>query len=627
MSNAPPPADIDLPRAADLPAWMQALRDRYLHTQTTQFVVHGNVDDAIWCAGRRWSITDFFDAFFAPSRKLVVHYDPGQGIRFPNEDHAVRAAKALCARGFIAEAEIAPRGFDKMPPRLIAEKLAAQIGRERDPQVALEVLEELLLAPGVPTAIIIHYAELIAPDGSPASLGFEERTAAARLHRWSTSDAMAGGDNLVVMLTAALPDLARRITRNPRVGSIQVPLPSAVERARFLAHLQPGIDPDRGEQLTRITAGLQLRQIHDIVAAHDASARDAQPDLGPSASSNDPRSVFAARPAATSLPLEAIWRRKKQVLEQECHGLIEVIEPDHGFDAVGGMGPIKSALSRVSAHVKAGRFSQVPMGILFVGPMGTGKTFVAEAFAAESGLSAVKLKNFRDKWVGSTEANLEKVLSVIEGLGDILVMIDEGDRSLGGQGEGDGGVDSRVMARLKEFMSDTSHRGRIIFVMMTNRPDKLDIDMKRPGRFDLKIPFFCPQNATERMAMVRAVLRRNRIAADLPDEALLPVLEPLEGYAAADLEALALMAYDDWQGEVLPEGVTERPEVLTAAYVAQAAHDFMPTRETAMIRYMELLAVQEASNRRLLPAQFADIEVSEVNLLLAEARAALPARA
>ena len=48
------------------------------------------------------------------------------------------------------------------------------------------------------------------------------------------------------------------------------------------------------------------------------------------------------------------------------------------------------------------------------------------------------------------------------------------------------------MARLKEFMSDEGHRGRIVFMVLTNRPDRLDADLKRPGRLDLKIPMFYP---------------------------------------------------------------------------------------------------------------------------------------
>ena len=143
------------------------------------------------------------------------------------------------------------------------------------------------------------------------------------------------------------------------------------------------------------------------------------------------------------------------------------------------------------------------MGMLFVGPMGTGKTYIAEAFAGESGLTCIKLKNFREKWVGSTESNFEKILQVVKGLGNVLFIIDEADRSLS-SGGGDGGVDSRVIAKLKEFMSDTTHRGRIVVVMMTNRPDKIDIDLKRPGRLDNKIPFFLPEDENVCLAILKA---------------------------------------------------------------------------------------------------------------------------
>ena len=58
------------------------------------------------------------------------------------------------------------------------------------------------------------------------------------------------------------------------------------------------------------------------------------------------------------------------------------------------MDPSRGSQS-VAEHVRSGRRKQVPMGIMFVGPMGTGKSFFAEAFARESGLSTIKLKNFR----------------------------------------------------------------------------------------------------------------------------------------------------------------------------------------------------------------------------------------
>ncbi|MCB9534985.1 MAG: ATP-binding protein [Myxococcales bacterium] len=606
----------DLPRAPDLPGWMARLRDRYLQTDTGQFVLHGNVHDQVLCARRVWSMPAFLDAFFAPSEKLVVHYDPSRGIWFADDAQWAIAADVLVSEGFVSEAQIAPRGMDKTPAASRAANLRILLRKERDPEVALELIEVLLERPGRPTAAIIHYADLIAPAGAIQSLNFGDRTAAARLHRWSLSEDIVRGDNVVLLLATTLADLSSRVTRNPRVGALKVPLPGDLDRARFLAHLQPGLGPERGELLTRETAGLQLRQIQDIVA----------PKLPPPPTTAEIEARAEARDVfegPAPLPIEQIAERKKEILEQECAGLVELIKPDHDFSHVGGMEPIKVALQRIADHVKAGRKAQVPMGVLLVGPMGTGKSFLAEAFARESGLSALRLTNFRDRWVGSTEANLEKVLTVIEGLGNILVMIDEGDRSIGGAGDSDGGVSSRVIARLKEFMSDPTHRGRIIFMMMTNRPDKLDTDMKRPGRFDMKIPFFSPQNAEERGAIVRAVLRRHRLEADLPDEALVPILKDLEGYAAADLEALVLMANDDLKSGLLPEGVDEPPPVITAPYLAQAAHDFLPTREVEMIDYMELLAVHEASNRRLLPPRFRNIEVDDLNARLRLARAAL----
>jgi transitional endoplasmic reticulum ATPase len=188
--------------------------------------------------------------------------------------------------------------------------------------------------------------------------------------------------------------------------------------------------------------------------------------------------------------LALVRRRKRELIEKECAGLIEFIEP--GTDSrVGGNEGIKAELMEIARAIRSGDRARCPMGLLAVGPMGAGKTFVIKAFLKEAGLTGVALKNFRSKWVGSTEANLERVLGAVKAMGPIAVIIDEGDRSFGRQSEdSDGGTSSRIIARLKEFMSDTENRGQVLFILMTNRPDKLDADIKRPGRLDRKIPFF-----------------------------------------------------------------------------------------------------------------------------------------
>jgi SpoVK/Ycf46/Vps4 family AAA+-type ATPase len=281
------------------------------------------------------------------------------------------------------------------------------------------------------------------------------------------------------------------------------------------------------------------------------------------------------------------------------------------------MDRLKADLMKVATAIKKGHTHRVPMGIIFVGPMGTGKTFLAEAFAAESGLTCLKFKNFREKWVGSTEGNLEKILQVVDGLGYVLLIIDEADRSMGSASDGDGGTSSRVIARLKEFMSDTSHRGRVVILMMTNRPDKLDVDLKRPGRFDLKIPFFFPETADERARILEAVLRKTRTRT-APAMSVTAAAAATEGYSAAELEAVMLAAIaraaDADRSELHPEDLDG------------AVSDVIPSRDSRMLSFMEMLAVFESSSRRMLPDRFADLSTDAVQARLDQLRAALGAR-
>ena len=71
------------------------------------------------------------------------------------------------------------------------------------------------------------------------------------------------------------------------------------------------------------------------------------------------------------------------------------------------------------------------MGYLICGPVGTGKTYLAECFAGSVGIPCVKLRNFRSKYVGETEGNLEQILTVLRAMGPVVVVIDEADAALG----------------------------------------------------------------------------------------------------------------------------------------------------------------------------------------------------
>lgn len=563
-----------------LPPWAEELRQRYLAGEASLFLVHGNVRDLhAWDDGSgttRWlDVRGFLEAFFARTRDVTAYYNVSQGLQFTDRAHA-RSFRTIVDR------RRALRG----DPRLGELPVTATD--------AIPVIEDLITDPEHSSAVILDFFEMVAPNADVSFMVHEDKANLVSLRRWSTDPAFLATDNLVILIAEHLSDVSRRLLASPQLATIHVNFPDERERAAFvesqdLTDVQ--LEMSR-EQLAKITAGLSLIQIRGLLRS----------------------AALSGEPITFGL----VSRRKKKVIEQECHGLVEFVAPEHDFRHVGGMEGVKRDLLRVAQAVRGGHTNRVPMGMIFVGPMGTGKTFVAEAFAAECGLTCLKLKNFRDKWVGSTEANLEKVLELVEALGYVLLILDEADRGLS-TGEGsDGGVNSRVIARLKEFMSDTSHRGRVVILMMTNRPDKLDTDLKRPGRFDLKIPFFFPEEAEERRLILEALIRKNRLATSDGldfDEAV----EQTAGYSGAELEAVLLAAANIAAEDDSPE---IRQEDLD-----RAVNDVIPSRDTRMLEYMEMLAVFESSSRRMLPERYRELSTGEVQQRLDQLRAVLGRRA
>lgn len=597
-----------------LPAWAEQIRSTYLRGEASVFLLHGNVFDLILHQGELVPLTDFLSKVLLEKKKVIAHCNTSLGVRFKKKEATLKNLDELIVT--------------------------------KNPISMLSGLERLLRSQdGV--GLIIDYAEMLAPAGDKGFMGEEDRKAAVTLHRWSLDRQFENSDNVIILVTEQLSQLAGMLVSNPRIAAVEVPLPEEAERASIVRMLEADASAKEVELLASRSAGLKNIQIRGILAPGEDAEEDFEeryelirevlgdaPDAKArtkkltrmTSGMNREQIVSYLRSEGLSVDepesagryeevLSLLAQRKREILEKECFGLVEFVDPDHDFSAVGGLDEVKKELMQIAENIRLGHRKRVPMGLLFTGPMGTGKTFVAEAFAKSSGLTAIKLKNFRSKWVGATEGNLEKILGVVKAIGNVLVIIDEGDRSFGkgGGAEGDGGTSSRVIARLKEFMSDTTNRGRVLFVLMTNRPDKLDIDIKRAGRLDRKIPFFYGDEPEDVEPIISAQLRRHKISheIELPRDRT-EVSVPMVGYSNADIEAVILAA----NNEAEKAGEKLRPE-----HLAAALSDYLPSRDEKMLKYMELLAVFESSSRSLLPRRYADMDLDEMQDQLAEARA------
>jgi len=602
----------------NLPTWAEDLRKRYLRGESSMFILHGNVFDAILNDEKMLSLTEFLsNVLLKDSRENIIVYNLSSGASFPKK-----------AETFSNWQEIAV---------------------ETDKAKVLAMLERSIRLTDK-TALILEYSEAIAPAGETSFQTDADRASIVTLHRWSFLPEIERGDNIVILISENIAELAPKIVSNPKVAVIEIPMPDLQTRKQVVANTDSRLSEEDANRYAEVTAGLKAIQISSILlpppqAEEDLHDREAfiVTLLGNSSDAKERAHKLAVltsgmnrdeikklvAPDAKAIedksnPLDRakteadnlIARRKREIIERECLGLVEFVKPDYGFEVVGGMEEVKKDLLVITESIRKGNRSRVPMGILFTGPMGTGKTFVAEAFAKECGLTTIKLKNFRSKWVGATEGNLEKILSVIKAIGQVIVIIDEGDRAFGNtDGDGDGGTSSRVIARIKEFMSDTSNRGRILFLVMTNRPDKLDVDLKRAGRLDRKIPFLYSQTPEEVEPVAKALLRKNKIKTEVDLSDLRKEFSAkLVGYSNADVEAVILMANDDAARE------SGDNASVTKEHFLRAAADYFPSRDIELLEYMELLAVFESSSRRFLPKKYAGMTPEELDLRLRELR-------
>ena len=320
------------------------------------------------------------------------------------------------------------------------------------------------------------------------------------------------------------------------------------------------------------------------------------------------------RSAATEsdgLTLDKIRQKKKELIEAELAGLVEFVQPRYGLDSVGGMAKAKEYLTSIAKTIREGITEEAPMGILISGPVGTGKTFLAECFAHDCGLNVVAFKNFRERWVGSSEANLEKILSLLQTLAPIVVLVDEADATLGSRDSGgDSGVDARVFSKLAAAMGDTRNRGRILWILMTSRPDLLPIDLKRQGRAEEHISLFYPDTEEDRLAIIEAMLRKNKIAHEVTDwSAITKNKLTLSG---ADIESMLIrarrVARTAGRKAVAPEDVE------------QVANEFSPARDEMAVEYQMLVAAREATSRDMVPEQYRHITPIELSRRIEELR-------
>ena len=305
-----------------------------------------------------------------------------------------------------------------------------------------------------------------------------------------------------------------------------------------------------------------------------------------------------------ALTFKSLTHRKKELIEAESGGLLEFIQSRFDLSMVAGHEQAKKKLKDAAAAIRAGKTDVLPMGYVICGPVGTGKTFLTTCFAGEVGIPAVSLKNFRSMWQGVTEGNLERVLNLLKAMSPIAVIVDEADAQLGDRStSGDSGVNNRVFAQIAQFMGNTEFRGKVIWFLLTCRPDLLPVDLKRQGRAEEHIALFYPDTDEERLAMLRAMQKKTGTQIQ-STEAEKFFLESCSTLSGADIEAVLIRAR--------MKSALENDAAVDVEDLKSALQDFIPPSYPTEIELQNLAAVLECTSRSLLPRKYRDLDRGEI---------------
>lgn len=194
------------------------------------------------------------------------------------------------------------------------------------------------------------------------------------------------------------------------------------------------------------------------------------------------------------------------------NGFLDYMPTKAGFDSIGGMEELKKwALQRRIGFEEAARAANLPYprGCLLTGFAGCGKTAAAQAMASAFEFPLFSLnpgKLFGSK-VGESEANVRELIRLMEGLGRVVILIDEMEKSFNESavsGAGDSGTSSRVFGNLLTWLSLKTTPTFLIGTV--NDIDKLPAALKRKGRFD-EIWFVDLPTPAERLQIFNVLLK------------------------------------------------------------------------------------------------------------------------
>jgi hypothetical protein len=502
--------DTEFPR----PSFINAVGHSYNRRGKRVILLTGNVLDQFWSPRLR-SFTPLEQVLYQELRDkfLVLRVDAASGISFYDTADEQELLKVCQLAEHIAskgqklgdvEAQMAQTQHQPLPMLILLRGMSNAVTR-------LWAGDKSRFRP---LGLIMQFAGSLFPDGDFDRLSELDRQRLVTFLNWINDPFFSKNGNVILLVSDTKSEINRRVLALPVTEHVEIPLPSATERAHFVTQYGGVCTPSDAalqfelsrEAFVEDTAGLKLTSLEDLL---ETSRRTGEP-----------------------VRRKNVLEEVNLILEAELGDVVKVNIPGHSpKDIIGS--EATTAILR-SIFQRCDNSETAVSAVLVSGPNGGGKTFQMEAFASESGRIVIELTGLRGMWYGQTDKLFERLRWHIATYGKVLILVDEAHTAFGSVHQSDTHeTERRLAGNVIKMMGDPRFRGKVLWALMTSRPDELDPDVK--SRAPLQIPIFDPEGEA-RQRFIQELFQRRGIA--LSPEELQHVFRQTAHYSARDFDNL-----------------------------------------------------------------------------------------
>ena len=423
-----------------------------------------------------------------------------------------------------------------------------------------------------PLCAVLQFGASFFPTGDFSRLAEIDRQRLVFFLNWMNQPDFQDGPELILLVNKVKSELNEKVIALPNSAHIEIKLPDSDERFHFIKNFIENNQPIRikgGQtQLAEDTAGLALGQVKDIL---EVSLRTKE-----------------------TITKEHVVKEVNEILQVQLGDIIRIKYPSHGPKDIIGYESTGEIFKNVFERCEDPETAVA--ALLVSGPNGSGKTYQLEAYAAHSGRVVVELAGIRGSYFGETDRFFEMLRWHIATFGKILILVDEAHTAFGSIHEsGIHSTEKRLSGNIIKMMGDNTYLGKVLWGLMTSRPDKLDPDIK--SRASVQIPIF-DMNTSERVAFLSSMFKRKGIKST-PQQTEVVVEQTLY-YSARD--------YRNFTAEVLAQKRKDPSrEPIDVLSGWQASKSIKKQRE-----FQELIAILHCSYPSLIPEYYKTMDEYQI---------------